>query len=190
MRKRIHDRASDLKERDAWTKDAEKEIRLEEALLLQRQWKILLDTPGVSGERTRTAIIPMLQEWMERRHGSMTFRIAQLATGHDCFGSYVHRVGKKRDASCLHCEEEIDSMEHTLQNCPAWAEKRTLLVEKLEIEELTLGTIMVAILESREKWRAFAQFAKEVMRSKEEQERRRQRAERLSPSPDRDDFSS
>jgi len=41
-----------------------------------------------------------------------------------CFGQYLHKIGKEESSKCHHCQDENDSAEHTLFECPAWDEDR------------------------------------------------------------------
>ena len=41
------------------------------------------------------AIHPSLLEWVDRRHGGLTYRLVQIITGHGCFGEYLHRVARR-----------------------------------------------------------------------------------------------
>ncbi|XP_071576457.1 uncharacterized protein [Temnothorax nylanderi] len=59
-------------------------LQAKEALL--RRWEEYLDDPRVpGGERVRTAVRPVLREWADRRGRGVSFRAAQVLTGHGCF---------------------------------------------------------------------------------------------------------
>ena len=46
------------------------------------------------------AIGPVLEDWVERRRGGLSFHLTQVLSGHGCFGEYLHeRVGPLRDAT-------------------------------------------------------------------------------------------
>jgi hypothetical protein len=47
-----------------------------------------------------------------------------VLTGHGVFGEYLLRIWRKLTSICLHCEEEEEAAQHTLEFCPAWAEPR------------------------------------------------------------------
>lgn len=82
---------------------------------------------------------------------------------------------------CEHCEDDlIDSADHTLRECEAWATERGRLREVIG-DDLSLGSVA----ESRTSWQALARFAREVMLRKEAWERERQRSprNRIVPSP-------
>ncbi|KAL6418773.1 hypothetical protein ACFW04_011764 [Cataglyphis niger] len=107
--------------------------------------------------------------------------ITQLLTGHGCFGTYLHRIGKVPEPYCEHCnvQNEEDSPEHTLEDCKAWEENRNKLCEKLEVNlnMLTLEKLIQQVLRSKGKWEALAEFANTVMLRKEVAERARQEEE-------------
>lgn len=181
MRRRIYDRIKDLRNNNRWSKKNENELKAAENMLMRRQWEMHLENPNLAGVRTREAILPHFQEWMDRRHGSILFRITQLMTGHGCFGTYLHRIGKAATPYCDHCDaiEIEDSTEHTLKDCEAWTDDRNTLGETLELDNvsMTLGSIVQQILVSEEKWAAFSRFANEVILKKEIAERIRQEEE-------------
>ncbi|XP_050452160.1 uncharacterized protein LOC126851863 [Cataglyphis hispanica] len=180
-RRRVYDRTKDLRNSNRWSKKAELEIKMDEDLLLRRQWEVYCENPNLAGARTREAILPHFQEWISRKHGSSLLRTTQLLTGHGCFGTYLYRIGKALMPYCEHCNVQNveDSPEHTLRDCTAWEENRNKLCESLEVnvDTLTLEKIIQLVLCSKEKWEAFAEFANVVMLRKEVVERARQEEE-------------
>lgn len=102
-RKRTYDRISDLRLGVGWTKEEEVEIKLEEELLLRRQWELHLRGPNLAGSRTGEAILPCIHAWLNRRHGGLAFHLTQLFTGHGCFGTYLYRINKVDSPICEHC---------------------------------------------------------------------------------------
>jgi len=105
-----------------------------------------------------------------------------MLTGHGSFGSFLHRIGKVDSAECPHCDlEEEDTSDHTIQSCPAWTEDRVALIYTLG-PDLALTDVIGTITTNRESWLAFAKFAENVMRAKEDAERAREAA-LLSPGP-------
>lgn len=182
-RKRVYERIVDLRALEKWSKAEETEIKHEEELILKRQWDLHLRRPNLAGVRTREAILPSFQAWIDRRHGSLGFHLTQLLTGHGCFGSYLYRINKVENPTCKHCGDEHteDTAEHTLQDCVAWQEEREAL--KLIIgDNLALSSVMAAMSESKEAWKAMTRFAEAIMLRKEDVERQRQKQERRSSS--------
>ncbi|XP_072761234.1 uncharacterized protein [Anoplolepis gracilipes] len=100
--------------------------------------------------------------------------MTQLMTGHGCFSTYLHRIGKAPNTNCWHCDSVCDSQEHTLAECGAWIFERDTLREKIGTQ-ITLENIVKAILVSKENWRAFEEFCQLVLRAKEDFERERER---------------
>ncbi|XP_012219359.1 uncharacterized protein [Linepithema humile] len=57
-----------------------------------RKWEHRLgehNAPGLPGLWTVGAIQPCLLEWVDRRGGGISFRMAQVFTGHGCFVDYL-----------------------------------------------------------------------------------------------------
>ncbi|RLU15211.1 hypothetical protein DMN91_012205 [Ooceraea biroi] len=157
-------------------KETALEFREEESLLMRRQWSLYLNRADTAGSRTRNAIMPHIEGWMSRRHGGPHFHLVQLLTGHGCFSTFLHRIGKLESAACCHCDGGIDYVEHTLQECDAWEVERRELVAII-CPDLTLCAVVGTILRNREAWSAFSRFAVSVMRIKEDAERARQAAD-------------
>lgn len=175
-RHRVFLRSRDAIRNGIWTTEAEADIKEMEATLTRRQWSLLLSRPDVPGVRTIRAVLPVMGGWLDREHGQTSFHFTQLATGHGCFNTYIHRIGKTDSPICSQCETTEDSAEHTLQVCERWQEERRVLVSSLGLEEeqLNLEGLIKAMLEGRDKWNAGIGFAGKVMRTKEEEERQRE----------------
>lgn len=80
---------------------------------------------ATEGEWTRS-FIRNLSAWVGRNHGEMNFHRTPLLSGHGCFGSYIHRIGKKETPACRHCDSVLDDAHHTLTVCYAWERERSL----------------------------------------------------------------
>lgn len=136
------------------------------------EWDGVLASHTISGKRTIDAIRPVLEKWVNRSWGGLTFRSTQLLTGHGCFGNYLHRIGREQDARCWHCIAPVDTAQHTLMECPAWEIQREAL--KIEIgQDLTLPAVIRVMLQTPAAWKAFTLFAEQVLNKKEEAERER-----------------
>ncbi|KAJ0183944.1 hypothetical protein K1T71_000367 [Dendrolimus kikuchii] len=82
-------------------------------------WKERLRYPSVTLAAIE-AVRPVLQDWTGRRHGTLTFRLTQVLSGHGCFGRYLCRIGREPTSGCHHCNiGDEDTALHTLQECPA-----------------------------------------------------------------------
>jgi hypothetical protein len=77
--------------------------------------------------RAVRAILPNWETWRDRGGVPLTYRMAQVLTGHDVFGEYLRRIQREVTSICHHCEEEEDTAQHTLEFCPAWEEPRRVL---------------------------------------------------------------
>lgn len=64
------------------------------------QWQgKLLASEYQHGQRIIEAIAPILPEWLNREHGGVFYHMAQVVTGHGCFGDYLYRI----DTCTTHC---------------------------------------------------------------------------------------
>lgn len=138
-----------------------------------RMWTERLADP-TAGRRTVEAVRPVLSSWLDRRHGRLTFRLTQVLSGHGCFGKYLCRIARREPTTeCHHCGGGEDTAQHTLEDCPSWAERRRVL--RIAIgADLSLPTVAKAMVESEESWTAVLSFCEDVMAQKETAERERE----------------
>ncbi|XP_026331748.1 uncharacterized protein LOC113239098 [Hyposmocoma kahamanoa] len=137
---------------------------------MRDRWKTsLADSPY--GVRTIEAIRPVLDQWVDRRHGLLTYRLVQVLSGHGCFGHYLHKVAKREaSTSCHECGDADDTAQHTLEVCNRWSEQRRTLAATIG-GNLSLPSVVSAMLSGEESWEAVAFFCEEVISQKEAAER-------------------
>ena len=49
----------------------------------------IADSPLPLGHATIVAVRLLFEEWLERRHGVLSYRMTQVLTGHDKFGKFL-----------------------------------------------------------------------------------------------------
>lgn len=160
-RKRLFER------QDASSGPAKKEERDRTVGIWQRMWN----------ENTGTAqwtkkLIPDINKWTNCPHRTIDFYLTQVLTGHGCFGSYLHRIGKKTDDICFFCEQS-DSPEHSIFHCPRWIEQR-LRCEATIGQQLSVGNFCVMMVSSKANWTAIHSLIVDIMKLKSEEERYRE----------------
>ncbi|XP_026731847.1 uncharacterized protein LOC113496728 [Trichoplusia ni] len=100
--------------------------------------------------------------------------MAQILSGHGCFGNYLLRIARREATPCCHhCNDSEDNAQHTLEVCPAWAIQRQTVVAVVG-GDLSLPSVVASMVGSEESWRAVAEFSDEVMALKESAERERE----------------
>lgn len=186
MLKRSFERLRELRLTGEWSREVHNNLKKEERRRLRRRWSAHVSGLKGYGLRTRLAVTPSFELWLDRAHGNLIFHSTQILTGHGCFGTFLSRIGRVGSPVCEHCTSgEVDNAEHTLRFCTAWEPERAELYRVFG-GFLTLPTIIEGISRSGDAWRTFAHFASVVMRIKEEAERRRQMdllPSSLPPSP-------
>ncbi|KAF0757505.1 Uncharacterized protein FWK35_00017152 [Aphis craccivora] len=153
--------------------------------LWQRRW--LFSKKGLWTKR----LIPDVRRWADRRlpRVPLTYRITQFLTGHGCFQYYLNRMGRAASPLCVQCGNAMDSVEHTIIECPYWETYRTELVDRLgaRISVAALSRIMcgpaeedlpdvpeqreTAISEATEDLRLLYRLVENLLSAKEEEER-------------------
>jgi len=172
-RRRVYERIKDLHDSNSFCNKKANEIKREENLLMLRQWEISL-SHAKYGTRTIEAILPHFSAWMSRKTGSLEFHLTQILTGHGAMGAYLYRIQRADSPNCLACNEGYtDTAEHTLKDCSRWTAQRDDLTRVIGAD-LNLQTVILKMLESKDKWRSMITFAKSVMLTKEDEERARQ----------------
>jgi hypothetical protein len=129
----------------------------------------------VRPHRALRAVLPNWEAWRNQGGVPLTYRMTQVLTGHGVFGEYLLRIQREVTSICHHCKEEEDTVQHTLEFCPAWAEPRRVL--QLVIgESVAPEAVVKAMLRERQEYTAVCVFCEPVMLAKERAERERKRA--------------
>jgi hypothetical protein len=82
------------------------------------------------------------------------------------FDKYLHQIGRETTTRCHHCDEGVNSAQHTLEYCPAWAVLRSILTEEIGADFLP-PAVLKALLTSDSGRSAVASFYERVMLRKE-----------------------
>ena len=70
----------------------------------------------------------LFEERLERRHGVLSIRLTQVLIGRGHFGRFQHRIRRDETSGCHHCVYlPEDTVEPTVEVCPAWVEHRRVL---------------------------------------------------------------
>ena len=139
--------------------------REEEARLdWRRRWSETAE--GDPGYWTVT-IIPTLEPWLSRKHGQMTYPLAQMLSGHGIFVKYLRRIAKVESDTCLLCPDAaVDDAKHTFEDCQATQPHR----EKLQQDSglipppLTCRRILKYMVQDEIAWKHGCDFAASVIR--------------------------
>lgn len=147
-------------------------VRQEARTAIVHHWTQELAT-ATFGRRTLDALGPVLSDWLERQHGFLSFRLVQVMTGHGCFGSYLHRIGREETPACHECGAAEDTAQHTLEVCPSLSELRRDLIAVVG-RDLSLPSVVNAMLGGERAWAAVASFCEQAMSQREAAERARE----------------
>ncbi|XP_026315152.1 uncharacterized protein LOC113226649 [Hyposmocoma kahamanoa] len=101
--------------------------------------------------------------------------MTQVFSGYGCFRKYLCRTaGREPTSTCHHCDNCLEeTAQHTLEECPTWAEQRGFLVAAVG-SDLSLPTIVRSMVESKRSCDAILAFCEEVIVWKEATERERE----------------
>lgn len=147
---------------------------------MRRQWHLQMSNPNLAGARVRSYILPIFDEWMDRKQGGLTFHLTQLITEHGSFGVFLERIKKERSAICPYCRVCEDNAQHTLNTCPKWDDERKILKAQIG-NNLEISAVIRNITRDPKKWERICSFANKVLTKKEtdewERQKRRRKAE-------------
>lgn len=135
----------------------------------QEEWE------DASDGRWTFRLIPTIDPWASRKFGDVNFQMAQVITGHGCFGTYRAKYTGVADDRCLICDEIQDDVLHAVFKCPGVHRWRWGLCRSLDIDELTPENMVKLMLSSPSAWEAIKGYLTRCMKFREEEERRRER---------------
>lgn len=141
---------------------------------LRRKWQDRWDADD-KGRWTHT-LIPVISEWIDRGHGEVDFHITQILTGHGCFNSYLHRMKLRPTPACRYCINE-DTPYHTIFECEKWQAPRQAVYHGIG-KPLTPTNTVTEMLASEESWDLICNFFRQILKEKEEDERRDESVDR------------
>lgn len=147
-------------------------MRKEKEKRLILEWAEQLSSAAY-GLRAIEVLRPVLKKWVRRKHGSLTYHMVQVLSDHGCFGAYLHRIGREVSRACAQCQHNDDNAQHTLEQCPYFRVQRSDLVRVIG-HDLSLPTIVQAMLRDERAWDAVAAFSESVIGEKEAMERVRE----------------
>lgn len=130
-------------------------------------WKLrIADRQLPGGNSVKEVLLPIFDLWIKRRNMPLSHEITQIITGHGCFGQYLYRFRRRDIATCVYCNNNREDNHHVLTECPEWAIQREELVDKLQIVDTNLETVVRAAMDGEDKWMALKEFCKVIMMQK------------------------
>lgn len=153
------------------SKGAHRSITLEK---WQNQW----EQNNSKGEWTRLLIKDVVA-WTRCKHRQTDYFLTQALSGHGSFGAYLKKIGKLEEDACVYCGQ-VDTADHTIFVCPRWEQYRFVTTQTLG-REIAADSLVNLMLESREAWKVIHRMIRDIMSSKEKEERERQGGGRIRP---------
>ncbi|CAB3243830.1 unnamed protein product [Arctia plantaginis] len=78
-----------------------------------------------AGHAVIAAVRPVMEDWPERRHGTLSYRLTQVITGKGYYGDHLCLIRKEPTPEWHHCDgQTVDKALHTLAECPARYRRR------------------------------------------------------------------
>ncbi|XP_052738596.1 uncharacterized protein LOC128198271 [Bicyclus anynana] len=155
--------------------DEVRRIRTLAQSVLVERWKEDLES-SIAGSWTVLAVCPHIERWLKKKHGTLTFRLVQILTGHGCFGKYLHQTARRElTPVCHQCGATEDTAHHTLAECAAWSPQRHILSSTIG-RAVSLPDVVDVMIGSETCWSVMLSFCEAVMGLKEDEERAREEA--------------
>ena len=134
-----------------------------------RKWSLRWKDENNTKALWTRSLIPDLELWIGRKHGEIGYAVAQCLTGHGCFRSYLHKMKIRESPRCIYDDNDNDTAEHTLFECTRWRQLRSALCVELELDSLTVDTLIPRMLETVDRWNRVAKYMEVVIARKEQE---------------------
>jgi len=131
-------------------------------------WQTMWDS--ASNGRWSNRLLSNVKRWTSRKYGNLNQYIAQVLTGHGCFGDYLHNY---KIWTCLKVANHATNKSTPYFECDAWSAKRGKLNAELG-ENLTPESIGSRMIKNRKSWDLNTEFLEDVMATKTKEERTQQ----------------
>lgn len=156
-----------------------------------RLWQVAWDE--TSKASWTKLLIPDVYKWWYQGPRSITFNMSQVLTGHGCFQKYLWDKDRATSPDCPHCPSPMDTVQHTIFDCPHWTNIRAGLTGSLgrpltpgDVQDLLCGPTLeelppdnasrIRILSNASRLRKeFCTMVETIMEAKQSMERDRQR---------------
>ena len=94
-------------------------------------------------------LIPHLDKWINRRHGSVHYYLPQMLSGHGCFRAYLYRHKYENFPECPACSGLEENAEDVFFACSRFNGYRCELEATLE-QSMKPETLVEVMLSSNE----------------------------------------
>ena len=127
-------------------------------------------------------LIPHLDKWISRRHGSVNYYLTQMLLEHGCCRTYLYKHKYEDSPECPTCSGLEENAEHVFFACSRFNGYRCELGATLE-QSIKPETLVEVMLSSNEAWKEVTTFATKVIQDlcREEQQRNKSRMPALKP---------
>lgn len=119
-------------------------------------------------------ILDHWDSWMESSPETLTFWTTQFLSNHGCFRVYVrvylHKIKATALTKCVEYYHTYDLVRHTLARYPIFGTQR-MSPQSVIGNDLSVNSLIGALLDSGQKRVAVTKFCKEVLQLKENKER-------------------
>ena len=117
-------------------------------------------------------LIPHLDKWINRRHGSVNYYLTQMLSGHGYFRAYLYKFKYEDSLDCPNCSGLEENAEHVIFAYSTFSAHRCELEATLE-QRINPETLVEVMLSSNEAWEAVTTFATKVIQDLRCEEQRR-----------------
>lgn len=130
----------------------------------QKQWET------AEHARWTYELIPLIGEWISRKHGEIDYFMTQALSGHGCFSKFLHGRKKAESDKCMYCGK-IDDARHTIFECDRWNRERESFEQETE-SPFTPRHMMENLLKSEQHWDTTYKTIRSIIQKKEEEYRK------------------
>ena len=143
------------------TKQRKREIRKDLRIDSLDKWQIHWNMSTKA--RWTHRLIPILHNWIYRKHGDVDFYITKFLTGNGCFQSYLHKFKLADNPNCPNCEGRIEDAEHIFFSCTRFTDDRCDLYNNINTH-LTPDNLIDTMLIKIENWNLIKEYCTKLIK--------------------------
>lgn len=143
-------------------------IKKEERRVTLEKWQKMWTEHTATAAWTKK-LIPDIIPWLNCKFRRLDYHFSQFLTGHGSYRVFTKRIQKTPDDLCIYCGN-VDTVEHTIFDCMRWNVIRLELEMDIE-QQLNANNIISNMICDIRKWNRIHRAIKEIMSSKEKEER-------------------
>lgn len=166
--KEIKEKSNKQTNEEVPTKEEKQKVKENERRETMIKWQ--LEWTSQTKGRWTYRVIPNIEVWYQDGPPPLEYHTVQVLTGHGCFATYLHKIGKENSENCWFCDDPKDDVMHTLFQCPRWGADREILLGHIYPETWEVNNL-ANLLKKKNTNYYIREFCKNILTEKEKWEK-------------------